>query len=141
MDRVNSLQRFDMSYDDLRRLVTSFYASVRVHPVLGPVFNKAVGTTNSAWREHEEKIAGFWSNAILMDRGYQGNPMRMHMMNPDVLPEHFPIWLDLFETTARRVLTPSKADNIMALAHRIGAGLKFGLQNYRGDPKEPPFLG
>ena len=61
----------------------------------------------------------------MMDRRYQGNPMRIHMMNPDVQPEHFPIWLGLFETTARHVLTPTKADNIMALAHRIGAGLNF----------------
>ena len=63
------------------------------------------------------------------------------MMNPDVQPEHFPIWLGLFETIARHVLTPTKADNIMALAHRIGAGLKFGLQNYRVDSMKPPFLG
>jgi hemoglobin len=141
MDRINSLQRFDMSYDDLNNLVTSFYALVRKHPILGPVFNNAVGTSVDDWRAHEEKIAGFWSNAILMDRRYQGNPMRVHMMTPEVLPEHFPVWLDLFEETARHVLSKSKADNITALARRIGAGLSYGLEHYRSDQTQPPFLG
>jgi len=62
--------RFPLTPDQIDRVVTLFYAAIRRHEVLGPIFARHV----TDWPEHEEKIARFWRNAILAERGYDGNP-------------------------------------------------------------------
>lgn len=127
---TNPLQRFPMERAEIDRLVAAFYARVRRHEVLGPIFIRAIGPEGDPhWPEHEAKIASFWRNAILMDREYQGRPMQAHLMNGEVRPEHFALWLDLFEATAHDVLPDDKATPISALARKIGKGLKWGLES------------
>ena len=140
MSAPNHLQRFDMSVEDIDRLMRAFYAKIRKHDVLGPVFLSAVGSGAEDWKEHESKIASFWRNAILMDREYSGNPMMVHLMNTDIEFDHFPIWLALFRDTAFQVLEHDKATNISDLADRIGRGLSFGIANARQSINEPPIL-
>lgn len=140
MTTANPLQRFDMTTDDIDRLMSAFYARVRRHEVLGPIFLNAVGEGGEEWEEHEAKIASFWRNALLMDRDYSGNPMMVHMMNPDIEVGHFPIWLELFRSVAFQVLDSAKASNIADLADRIGRGLSFGIANARQSSSEPPVL-
>ena len=118
--------RFDVSVDDVARVVAVFYAAVRSHPTLGPVFAEKV----SDWPSHEAKIAAFWRNAILHERSYDGNPMQKHLAAGNVKEAHFPIWLDLFDGVLKRELSQDTARAWSNLAHRIGAGLRFGLQNY-----------
>ena len=57
--------RFDVTPEQIDRVVAVFYAAIRRHEVLGPIFNAHV----TDWPEHEEKIARFWRNAILRERG------------------------------------------------------------------------
>ena len=130
------LHMFEISADEIKTLVCRFYAKVRVHPVLGPVFNAAIVN----WPEHEAKIASFWRGAILREPGYSGNPMQAHLANMDVQAEHFPVWIDLFETTAHQVLQPEAALAFSHLARRIGNGLSFGLENFRREAGSPPVL-
>ena len=85
--------RFEIAPKQIDEVVTSFYAKVRAHPTLGPVFQNHIRD----WPSHEAKIAGFWRNAILLERSYSGNPMQIHQAAGDVHSEHFPIWLDLFD--------------------------------------------
>lgn len=54
--------RIDVTAEDITRVVTEFYAAIREHPGLGPVFAAHV----TDWPAHEAKIAGFWRNAILL---------------------------------------------------------------------------
>lgn len=133
MAAPNPLQRFDMEREDIDRLMAAFYARIRRHEVLGPIFLRAVGpeSDRAAWQAHEAKIASFWRNAILMDREYQGSPMQAHLQNGEVEPGHFELWLALFHETARDVLTPEKAASISALAERVGKGLRWGLESAR----------
>lgn len=135
-----SLQRFPMTHEEIDRLMAAFYARIRRHDVLGPIFLRAVGEDDPAWREHEAKIASFWRNAILMDREYSGNPMAVHMMNPEIKVEHFATWLELFRKVAEEVLPPDKARNITGLANRIGQGLSYGVENARRTRGAPPSL-
>lgn len=128
--------RFPIGADDIARVVSVFYAAVRRHEVLGPVFAAHI----TDWPEHEEKIAAFWRNAILYERGYDGNPMRVHMAAGDVRPAHFADWLMLFDETLRRTLTPEQALAWSALAHRIGAGLRMGVEDLRERRTGPPML-
>lgn len=140
MNASHPMQRFDMTSGDIDRLISAFYAQIRTHDQLGPIFNDAVGEDKAEWQAHETKIASFWRNALLMDRGYSGNPMMVHMMNPNIQAEHFPIWLELFREVAFRVLDHEKASNISALADRIGRGLSFGIANARQSHDAPPIL-
>ena len=126
--------RFDITPDQIDRVVATFYAAVRQHPGLGPVFAAHV----TDWPAHEEKIARFWRNAILHERSYDGNPMAVHRAAGNVRPPMFEVWLGLFDSVLRRELPAETAAQWSALAHRIGAGLRYGLLD--DDHPGPPSL-
>lgn len=127
--------RFDVTAEQIARVVQTFYGAVRRHEVLGPVFAGHV----TDWPVHEEKIVAFWRNAILFDRSYDGSPMRAHMNAGDVRPDHFDDWLMLFDATLLRVLPRETARAWSALAHRIGAGLRMGVRDLH-EKGGPPVL-
>jgi len=115
--------RFAVTPAEIDRVVADFYAAIRIHPGLGPVFARHV----TDWPAHEAKIAAFWRNAILFERGYDGNPMAVHQAAGDVRPGMFDPWLGLFDTVLRRNLAPETAAAWSALAHRIGQGLRYAV--------------
>lgn len=115
--------RFPITAEQIEATLAEFYACVRDHPGLGPVFARHV--TN--WPAHEEKIARFWRNAILYDRTYDGNPMLVHMAAGDVRSPMFDVWLGLFDSVLKRSLPAETAQAWSALAHRIGRGLRMGI--------------
>jgi hemoglobin len=121
-----------LSAEQIDAVVGKFYAAVRQDADLGPVFANHI----TKWPEHEAKIASFWRNAILRERSYSGNPMQKHQVAGDVKPEHFPIWLGLFDTVLHAELEPHLAHEWSRLAHRIGQGLSYGLSAQSdGTPK------
>lgn len=126
--------RFAVSDDQIAAVVTEFYAVVRTHPGLGPVFAAHV----TDWPRHEEKIIRFWRNAILHERSYHGNPMLVHRAAGNVRPGMFEVWLTLFDSVLRRLLPADTAAQWSALAHRIGRGMRMGLVDH--DPGQPPRL-
>ena len=128
--------RFPVTPEQIDRVVAVFYAAIRRHEVLGPVFARHVAD----WPEHEEKIARFWKNAILYERNYDGNPMQVHMRAGDVRAQHFAPWLMLFDETLRRTLPDDAARAWSELAHRIGAGLRMGVEDLRERAPGPPVL-
>jgi hemoglobin len=108
---------------EIDRVVAEFYACIRIHPGLGPVFAAHV----TDWPAHEAKIARFWRNAILFERGYDGNPLEVHARAGNVRPGMFDTWLGLFDAVLGRMLAPDTAAAWSALAHRIGRGLRYGV--------------
>lgn len=130
-----SLARFDITPAQIDAVVTAFYAAIRRHPQLGPIFAGHV----TDWPAHEARISRFWRNAILAERSYDGSPMAAHRQAGDVKPEHFAPWLCLFDDTLSRLLPPDTAAAWSALAHRIGEGLAMGVAlDTRSD--QPPRL-
>lgn len=119
--------RFFVTADQIDAQVAAFYAAVRNHPQLGPVFAGHV----TDWPEHEAKIARFWRNAILREGVYDGSPMMAHRQAGDVRPAHFPLWLDLFDATLQRTLPPEAAAAWSSMAHRIGRALAMGVEEAR----------
>jgi len=115
--------RFEVTPHEIDKVVADFYAAIRTHPGLGPVFAAHV----TDWPAHEAKIAGFWRNAILHERSYDGNPMAAHKAAGNVQPGMFDTWLVLFDSILGRNLAPGTAAAWSALAHRIGRGLRYGL--------------
>ncbi|UWQ78506.1 group III truncated hemoglobin [Leisingera sp. S132] len=132
----NPLARFEITAEEISRVVAVFYMQVRADDVLGPVFAAHV----TDWPEHEEKIADFWRNAILRERSYSGNPMRVHVSRPDVKAEHFPLWLGLFHQVLRAELPERTALQWGALADRIGEGFRTGVVAMRQPKNQPPQL-
>ena len=121
----------DVGIDEamIRRQVHTFYGRVRLHPVLGPIFNAAV----SDWDEHLAKLCDFWSSVLLMTGRFKGSPMAAHARRPDIRDDHFPIWLDLFAATAREVCPPRAADMFIEKSQMIGRSLSLGLAVQRGE--------
>lgn len=135
------MQKFDITPEEIDRLVAAFYTRIRAHAGLGPVFARAIALEDGPeWRVHEAKIASFWRNAIGMDRSYNGSPMQVHVANPEVMPGMFSTWLELFEETARDELTEAQAERITALAHKIGASLRYGVTQRGQEKGAPPKL-
>ena len=134
---ANPLRQFDITEEQITEVVRVFYMRVRADPDLGPVFGAHIAP--GEWPAHEAKIVRFWCNAILRERGYDGNPMRVHMAASDVQAEHFPVWLGLFDEVTAELLPEATARPFSALAHRIGKGFLFGLEMRRPKGDVPVF--
>ena len=128
--------RFSVTPEQIDTVVARFYAGVRAHPTLGPVFAAHV----TDWPTHEARIAGFWRNAILHERSYDGNPLAVHRRAGNVHPGMFTPWLALFDQTLASTLPPDTAAAWSALAHRIGQGLRHGVVERQTDASGVPIL-
>ena len=128
--------KFDITREDIARVVASFYEMVRQHPGLGPIFAVHVDD----WPSHEAKITDFWANAILYERSYDGNPLKVHRDAGNVRPGMFDAWLALFDMTLRRELTADQAVAWSALAHKIGRSLRAGVVEQIKGPGGVPIL-
>ncbi|EBA07139.1 group III truncated hemoglobin [Sagittula stellata] len=128
--------KFPVTRADIERVVAAFYARVRVHPGLGPVFAVHV----EDWPTHEARVADFWANAILGERRYDGNPVRVHQQAGNVRPGMFETWLALFDQVLQAELTPEQALAWSALAHRIGGSLRAGVVEKMRGPGGVPIL-
>lgn len=115
--------RFQISRPEIERVVAAFYARIRLHPGLGPVFAAHI----TDWPPHEAKIADFWANTILHERCYDGSPIEAHIKAGNVQPGMFSTWLALFDNVLKSELTPDQAAAWSVLAHRIGRSLRAGV--------------
>ncbi|MFD2174642.1 group III truncated hemoglobin [Rhodobacter lacus] len=128
--------RFTITEEEIERVVARFYARVRAHPELAPIFAAHV----TDWAHHEAKIARFWKGSILHQKGYEGSPMIAHRRAGDVAGGHFPLWLATFDAVLRETLAPEAAAAWSALAHRIGKGLRMGVEDVGRPPDAVPNL-
>ncbi|MEP2935707.1 MAG: group III truncated hemoglobin [Gilvibacter sp.] len=86
--------------EDIALLISLFYKKVRVDPLLGPIFNKAI----SDWPAHEVHLTNFWEGNLLFTKAFHGDPLKAHaevdaQNDHSIEPLHFGVWLNLwFET-------------------------------------------
>lgn len=103
-------------------LVETFYEKVRTHTELGPVFNEVIG---DRWPYHLTKMKSFWSSLALRTGTYQGRPMQAHKALTNAEPEHFKIWLNLFEETLRETApSPAAVEYFLNFAETIAGRLQ-----------------
>jgi hemoglobin len=116
----------DAGHAEIERAISAcvedFYAKGRKDPLLGPVFNAAVGD----WDAHLRVVADFWSHALLKTERYTGFPFPAHTHLP-IEPEHFPRWLELFEASANKTLPPSYAEAAIARARHMTRSFMCGI--------------
>jgi hemoglobin len=105
--------------DGLMLLLRRFYADVRQHQVIGPVFAARI----QDWPSHLEKIAGFWSGLTGGPALYGGGMAARHI--PLQLEEqHFAAWLDLWRRHCRAHLKPAEAEELILVAEALGQRLR-----------------
>lgn len=108
----------------ISKLVDTFYARVRAHPRLGPIFNDEIDD----WPAHLAKLKDFWASVALNAGRYSGKPVPAHMKLQGIAPEDFQTWLGLFRQTVSDI---SGNDEVvtyfMVRAERIARSLQFAM--------------
>ena len=99
-------------------LVATFYARIRKHPSLGPIFERVIGDD---WTPHLKTMCDFWSSVMLTTGRYKGRPIpahvRINQQQPATIePKHFAEWLSLFEATAKELFAPDLAASFIEKA-------------------------
>lgn len=100
-------------------LLRHFYADVRQHREIGPIFSAHIAD----WPMHLEKIADFWSGATGGPALYSG-PMPFKHISLGLEERHFAAWLDLWQRHCRAHLPAIEAKQLIALAESIGMRLR-----------------
>jgi len=103
----------------LMALLRQFYADVRQHREIGPIFNAQIQN----WPEHLEKIGDFWSAVAGGPLGYAG-PMPQRHFPLGLEEKHFEAWLDLWRRDCRIYLPPTEATEMIRFAEAIGVRLR-----------------
>lgn len=106
--------------EGLARLLRQFYADVRQHREIGPIFNAQIDD----WPAHLDKIADFWSAATGGPPRYAG-PMPQRHFPLGLEERHFAAWLDLWRRHCRIQLKEEAAADMIKLAEGIGERLRF----------------
>ena len=103
----------------IAELLRTFYADVRQHTVLGPIFNARIHD----WPAHLAKIGEFWALQTGGPSRYSGGFGAAHL-RIGIEPQHFELWLGLWDFNCQRQLPPAEAEAMSALAHEFGARLR-----------------
>ena len=110
----------------ISQLVDAFYTKIRAHDVLGPIFAGVI--KDGDWTPHLTTMKKFWSSVALSSGLYSGQPVPKHKAVSAIRPEHFTLWLDLFEQTLRETASnPAAIPYFMERANRIGKSLQLAL--------------
>jgi hemoglobin len=116
----------------LLQLLKYFYADVRQHREIGPIFTARI----TDWPAHLGKIADFWSGVTGGPADYRGAMPMKHM--PLGLEErHFQAWLGLWARHCRARLAPAEAGELIAVAETIGQRLRHMVAAQRGSAPRP----
>ncbi|MCW5714491.1 MAG: group III truncated hemoglobin [Bauldia sp.] len=105
------------------RMVDRFYAMVRTHSVLGPIFLREI----EDWPRHLDRMKDFWSSIMLMTGRYKGTPLQAHK-RLDIDLSHFEHWLALWRETAETECpSPETAQLFVERAERIATSIHYGI--------------
>jgi len=116
----------DVSPEEIATLVDRFYADIRQHPRLGPLFEAKL---DGIWDMHLERMNRFWRSVLLHSGEYSGQPVVKHNALPGLEEDDFRLWIEQFEQTAAALLAPDTAAAITVIARRIARSLwlaRFG---------------
>ena len=116
---------------DIKTLVDKFYDKVNKDDLLSPVFND-ISKVN--WEEHLPLMYDFWTNILLGESAYKGEPLEKHLRLP-IKKEHFERWFKLFFETLDDNFAGKITYEAKASAIRIGDifMIKMGLKKFSID--------
>lgn len=107
-------------------LVETFYARIKVHDILGPVFQNAI---QDNWSVHLSLMKDFWASVTMNAGRYSGKPVPAHKKHSGSIQNwYFDIWLGLFRQTLEDTSpSPEATDYFMVRAERIAESLKLAI--------------
>lgn len=128
-DIQDNAARLGIDDDFISMLVETFYARVRAHPRLGPIFDGEIDD----WPDHLAKLKDFWASVAMNAGRYSGKPVPAHMKLEGIQREDFAVWLGLFQQTLEEISPgPETVEFFMQRAARIAQSLQlamFGLES------------
>jgi hemoglobin len=134
MDRKEIEKREDVSL-----LIQSFYARIRKHESLGPIFNSIV----KDWESHLERLTDFWEMILLQTGPGAGkfSPVPVHKevdrkTEHAVTQAHFGNWLELWFSTLDIYFEGKQADYAKEHARNMAHILFFRIMEGRGVAKK-----
>ena len=130
-DERSLYERLD-GHEGILRLIKPFYADVRQHTVIGPIFNSHI----QDWPAHLEKITEFWALQAGGKSRYPGGFAGAHLPL-GLQAEHFKHWLGLWELNNARQLAPREAAEMNALAQQLAGRLFAVTQSHQRRLSKP----
>jgi hemoglobin len=129
LQKANDALVMGIDANQISALVDHFYASIRVHAVLGPIFAEHI----SDWPLHLARMKNFWSSLVIGSGQYHGNPMAKHIAIPGIGPAHFTAWLGLWERAVAEIVhNPAAVTLFRDRAHRVASSLKTAISLHNG---------
>lgn len=121
------------SINDIKVLVDTFYAKIRIDGLLGGIFN---GIIRERWPEHLEKMYRFWQTVLLGEHTYYGSPFPPHAQLP-IEQQHFDTWLKLWHETLDEHFTGAKAEEAKWRGDKMAAMFLSKISYYRNQSSIP----
>ena len=113
-------------------LVDTFYDRIRADNRISHIFANHIGDN---WEPHLSKMKDFWASVAFNAGRYSGQPVPKHQALTEARPEHFDIWLSLFEQTLKDTApTPDAIPYFMERATRIATSLQIAMFGTPGLP-------
>jgi len=109
-----------ITVEQISELVDQFYERIHSHEKLGEIFEAHV---DGRWRDHLDKMKGFWRSVLLSTGEYKGKPIPVHLKIQDIDTEEFSEWLKLFSQTAAEIMSPEAANLVEEVAQKIATSL------------------
>lgn len=116
--------------DDIAFLVNEFYKTAINDDEIGVFFTQVVQLN---WEKHIPTINAFWSQVILHQGHYQGNPMLVHIglsKKKKLLPKHFSQWLHIWQQTVQQNFKGKNAQTAIDKAKQIAMLMQLKVSEY-----------
>jgi len=102
----------------ISRLIKWFYARVRFEPDLQSIFDAHI----KKWGPHLALIIDYWCTQVGGPDTYGGSLSRHARLS--LTPEHYAIWLRVWEENTRHLLQPREAEEMITLARSLAQTLQ-----------------
>jgi len=125
--------------NDISILVNAFYAKIRKHELLGPIFNGHIPPEK--WPEHLSKLTDFWETNLFGIAKFKGSPSRKHVdvdmnLGHTIEQVHFGSWLQLWFETIDELYEGQLATKAKESARKMAAGQYLTIWHNRPDEKK-----
>ena len=122
------------SREDISYLVKVFYAKIRKHDLLGPIFNSHIA--EEEWPAHLEKLTDFWETILFGVQKFKGSPSLKHIqvdknLNYGITQEHFNEWVGLWHKSIEELFEGEVAQRAKESANQMAIGQYTMLWRYR----------
>ncbi len=118
-------ERLGIDYAYVSILVDTFYDRIRADERINYIFSNHIG---DGWAPHLSNMKDFWASVAFNAGRYSGQPVPKHQALNEARPEHFEVWLELFEQTLKDTApTPDAIPYFMERASRIASSLQLAM--------------